>query len=119
MLAEGIHTLGYGHYAIPTEVVHYAMTGGKDGATLVLTAAEARNSRIPLRKEKYAPACQDPKACFREERRAREATQQDGKVVANVAPAANAATALPSTAPALVDAPPPEVLFEYMWDDAI
>ena len=89
---------------------------GEDGATRVLTATVARNRRIPLRKQKYAPAGQDPNECFREARRARGATLQDGDVVATDAPAA---TALPSTAPARLDAPPPEVLFEYIWDDAI
>ena len=93
-----------------------APAGGEDGATRVLTAAEARNRRIPLRKQKYAPAGQDPNECFREARRARDATLQDDDVVATDA---HAATALPSTAPARLDAPPPEVLFEYMWDDAI
>ena len=96
-----------------------APAGGEDGATRVLTAAEARNRRIPLRKQKYAPAGQDPNECFREARRARDATLQDGEVVGNDAPAATGASALPSTAPARLDAPPPEVLFEYMWDDAI
>ena len=81
----------------------------------MLTAAEARNRRIPLRKQKYAPAGQDPNEFFREARRPRDATLQDDAVVANDAPAA---TALASTAPARRDAPPPEVLFEYMWDDA-
>ena len=118
-MADGIHTLAYGHHAIQTRVVHDAPAGGEDGATRVLTAAEARNRRIPLRKQKYAPAGQDPNECFREARRARDATLQDDDVVANDAPAATAASAHPSPAPARLDAPPPEVLFEYMWDDAI
>ena len=115
-MADGIQTLAYGHHAIPTRVVDDAPAGGEDGATRVLTAAEARNRRIPLPKLKYAPACQDPNECFPEARRPRDATLQDDDVVATDAPAA---TALPSTAPARLDAPPPEVLFEYMWDDAI
>ena len=90
--------------------------GGEDGATPVLTAAEARNRRIPLRKQNYAPAGQDPKECFPEARRARDATLQDDDVVAKDAPAA---IALPSTAPALLEAPTPEVHCEYMRDDAI
>ena len=121
-MADGIHTLAYGHHAVPTIVEQDAPAGGEDGATPVLTAAEARNRRIPLRKQKYAPAGQDPNECFREARRARDATLQDGEVVGNDAPAATTAiapTGLPSTAPARLDAPPPEVLFEYMWDDAI
>ena len=112
-MADGVHTLAYGHHAIPIRVVHDAPAGGEDGATRVLTAVEARNRRIPLRKQKYAPAGQDPNECFGEERRARDATLQDGEVVANDAPV------LPSTAPARLDAPAPEVLFEYIWDDAI
>ena len=103
----GIHTLAYGHQAIPTRVVHDAPAGAADGATRVHTAAEARNRRIPLRKQKYAPAGQDPNECFREARRAREATLQDGHVVGNDAPPA---TALHSSAPAGVDPRPPEVL---------
>ena len=66
LLADGIHTLAYGHHAIPTRVVHDAPAGGEDGATRVLTATEARNRRIPLRKQKNAPAGQDTKDCFSE-----------------------------------------------------
>ena len=115
-MADGIHTLDYGHHAIPTRAVHDAPAGGEDGATRVLTSAEARNRRIPLRKKKYAPAGQNPNECFRKARRAREASLEDGEVVANDAPAA---TALLPTAAARLDAPPPEVLFEYISDDAI
>ena len=115
-MADGIHTLAYGHHAIPTRVVHDAPAGREDGATQVLTAAEARNRRIHLRKRKYGPAGQDQKECFREARRARDATLQDDDVVANGVPAA---TTLPSTGPARLDATPPDVLYEYTWDDAI
>ena len=93
-----------------------APAGGGGGATRVLTAAKARNRRIPIRNQKYAPAGQDPKECFREARRARDATQQEGDLIAND-PAA--AIELPLKAPARPDAAPSEVLFEYMWDDAI
>ena len=86
------------------------------GATRVRTAAEARNRRIPLRKQKYGPAGPDPNECFPQARRAGDATLQDDDVVATDAPVA---TALPSTAPARLDAPPLEVLFEYMWDAGI
>ena len=82
----------------------------------MLTAAEARNRRIPLRKQKYGPAGQDPNECFPEARRAPDPTLQDGDVVANDPPAA---TALPSTAPARLDAPSSAVLCEYMLDDAL
>ena len=115
LLPDGIHTLAYGHHTVPTRVDNDAPAGGGGGATRVLTAAEARNRRIPLRKQNYAPAGQDPKECFRVARRARDATLQDSDVGTKAVPAA---TALPSTAPARVDAPPPEVLYEYMWDDA-
>ena len=88
----------------------------------MVTAAEAMNRRIPPRKQKYAPAGQDPNECFPEDRRARDATLQDGELVVNDAPATtapNAPTGLPSTAPARLDARPPEVLFQYMWEEAI
>ena len=115
-MADGVHTLAYGHHPVPTRVEQVAPASGEDGATRVLTSAEARNHRIPLRKHRYARTGQDPKECFPEARRARDATLQDDDMVANDAPAA---TALPSTAPARPDAPPPEVLFEYIWDDAL
>ena len=104
-------TLAYGHHAVPPRVEHDAPAGGDDGATGVLTAAEARNRRIPLRKQKYAPAGQDTNQCFSGARRACDTTLQDGDVVANHAPAA---TALPSTAPPRLDAPTPVVLYEYI-----
>ncbi|KAF0157039.1 MAG: hypothetical protein FD188_2834 [Ignavibacteria bacterium] len=115
-MADGVHTLAYGHHAVPTRVEQDAPAGGEDGAPRVLTAAEARNRLIPLLKQKYAPAGQDRNECFSEARRARDGTVQDGDVVAIDPPAA---TALPSTAPFRLNAPPPEVIFEYMWDDAI
>ena len=93
-----------------------ARVDADDGATLVVTAAEPWNRRIPLRKQKYAPAGQDPNERFPEARRARDVTLQDRDVVASDRPAP---TALPSTAPSRIDDPPPEALFEYMWDDVI
>ena len=115
-MANGIHTLAYGEQAIPTRVVPEAPVGGEDGATRVVTAAEARNPRIPLGKQKYGPASPDPNKCLLEARGARYATLQDGHLAANDPPAA---TALHSRAPARLGAPPPEVPFAYMWDDAI
>ena len=81
---------------------------GADGATRVPTAAEPWNRGIPLRNKSYSPAGLDPKVCFTEAARARHATLQADDVVANDEAAA---TALPWTAPARVEAPRPEDLF--------
>ena len=45
---------------MPTTLEPDAPPDGEDGATRVLNAEEARNPRIPFRKEKYAPAGPDP-----------------------------------------------------------
>ena len=116
LLADGVDTLAYGLQALPPRVENEAPTGVVDGATVGLTAAEATKLRIPVRKQKYAPVCQNPNDCFPEARRARDATMQDEPVVESDPPAA---TAHRSTALARLNAAPPEVLFEYMWDDAI
>ena len=71
--------------------------GGEDGATRGLTAADARNCRMPLRNQKYVPAGQHPNEGVLEAGRSRYATLQDDSLIANDAPAA---TALRSTAPA-------------------
>ena len=93
-----------------------APADGEDDPSVVLTAAEARNRRIQLRKQQYAPVRQDPNECFSEARRARDATMPDDDVTTGDAPSV---AALPSTAPARIVAPPPEVLYEYMWEDSI
>ena len=101
---------------MPTKVKHDAPADGQDGPRIVLTASEARNRRIPLCNQKYAPAGQDPKECFRGARRARDATLQDGDVAKRDAPGA---ATMGSTDPERIEAPPPVVLFEYMWEDSI
>ena len=103
-MAIGIHTLAYGHHAVSKGVELDAPAGGEDGDRRGLPAAEARNRRIPLRKQKDASARQDMNEYFTEARRGRDATLQDGDLVANDPPTASA---LASTGPARLDAWPP------------
>ena len=81
-----------------------------------LTASEARNRRIPLRKHKYGPSGPDLNLCFPEALQAWEATLQDNAMVDSDRPPA---VALLSSAPAGLDARQPEVHFDYMCADAI
>ena len=101
---------------MPTNVKPDALADGDYGASVVLTAAEARNCRIPLRKQQYPQAGQDPHEGFSEARRACEAALLDDEVTPREALGAVASS---STAPATIGAPPPEVLYEYMWKECI
>ena len=116
VLVDGLHPLAYGQHAIPMRVEHDASAGGVGVGTRVLTTAETRNRRIALSSQKYSPAGEDQNECCPEGRRACDSTLQDGDLVANNPPAANS---LPSTAPARLDAAPPEALDDYMWDDGV
>ena len=77
MLADEIHPLAHGHHALPSRVEHEAPAEGADGGTLVVPVVDARNRRIGLRKDKYAPVGQDPNQCILEARRVSDVTLQD------------------------------------------
>ena len=72
---------------MPTNVEPDATADCEDGATWLLTAADARKRRIPLRKQKYAPGGPHPNECFCEAGPARDATLLDGDLVSRDQPA--------------------------------
>ena len=111
-LAERMHTLAYGHHGVSTNVEQDAPADGAEGRHRGLTDAYARKRRIPLRKNKYAPAGKDPQHCFSEARRALNATLVGAKSVTN---AASVATSLSSTAPERVALRDPKRFLNICW----
>ena len=79
MLAYCIQALAYGNQAVATSVQNDGGAVGEEGTIRVLTSAETRKRRIPLRKEKYAPNGENPNQCYAEARCALDATIEEGR----------------------------------------
>ena len=74
LLADGVHSLAYGHHSIPAKV--HAIEPEEPAQSRVLTAAQARRLRIPLAKRKVLPAGHDPRMSLLDARRTRAAIGQ-------------------------------------------
>ena len=74
LLADGVHSLAYGHHSIPAKV--HAIEPEEPAQSRVLTAAQARRLRIPLAKRKVLPAGHDPRMTLLDARRTRAAIGQ-------------------------------------------
>ena len=72
MLADGISTQAFGHYAIPA-VVH-TVEGEQAVEDRVLSACEAHRLRLPLVKRTQFPVGQDPASSVRQARENQRAT---------------------------------------------
>ena len=69
LLADGIHTLAYGHHDVPAVVRAVEGSDTTGPADRVLAAADARNGFIPVQQRTFPPIGREPAACFREARR--------------------------------------------------
>ena len=112
LLADGVHTLAFGHHSVPAVVRTVEAPTGAAGSDRVLSAVEAHIRPIPPRRVEHLPIGQEPGACFREARRVMHASLSGGPVQSTISNAAAAA----STSDVAV---PPEELFEFINDDSI
>ena len=125
LLADGVNSLAYGHHAVPAVVHNVEPVDFEWPTDRVLTAAEAHHRRIPLRKRTFPPVGQDPRACFGEASRLRNATLRDGELgpVVELASTSTSSTSALGTQSAhsphshTLDAVPTEKLLEYIVDD--
>lgn len=85
MLEDGIHTLAYGHHAIPA-VVQRMNPHAAAMPDEVITAAEAAARRIPLLRHPRLPAGVDPVATMQEAVRTRDALLAQSQTLALAQP---------------------------------
>ena len=116
LLADGVHSLAYGHHSIPAKV--HAIEPEEPAQSRVVTAAEARRLRIPLAKRKVLPAGHDPRMSMPDARRTRASIPWP-TFPPPIIPS------LPSAAAAAVAAPRPaegdeiEDLLEFILEDSL
>ena len=123
LLADGVHSLAYGHHSIPAKV--HAIEPEEPAQSHVLTAAQARLLRIPLAKRKVLPAGHDPRMTLLDARRTRAAI---AKPIVQSAHASAHTTLHPLVfppLPAAATAPDPaesneiEDLLEFILEDTL
>ena len=119
LLADGVHSLAYGHHSIPAKV--HAIEPEEPAQSRVLTAAEARRLRIPLAKRKVLPAGHDPRMTLLDARRTRASIAWPTHTTFPPPhiPSLTSATAAVAAAPGSAEGDEIEDLLEFILEDSL